>query len=148
VGILQKFDTGVGYGFGLSIDGVQVPEVIEVSGLKQEVDKIEVKQNTFDGKYKITHIPGRYKAGEVTITRGLTDSKTITDWWKAVMQGDVAGSRKNAEVSILDYMGSPLKRFKLANVWVKSVETGTLKAGDTSPLTEKFVMTYEELEVE
>lgn len=144
----DTFDTAVGYSFGLEIDGVQVPEVIEISGLKHEVDKIEVKQNTFDGKYKITHIPGRVKAGEVTVTRGLTQSPTISDWLKKVIQGDVKGARKTAAVTVMDYQGSPVKRINLKAVWVKSVEFGAMKAGDTNALTEKFILTYEESEVE
>jgi phage tail-like protein len=144
---LDKFDTGVGYSFGLTIDGIQVPEVTEIAGLKLEVDKIEVKENTSDGKYVIKNLPGRVKAGEVTITRGLTDSTTISDWLKKVVDGDVKGARKSASVTILDFQGTPLKRFDMANVWVKSVEAGTLKAGDTSMLTEKFVLTYEEIKV-
>ena len=69
------------------IDGIEVPKVIEVSGLKTEVDKIELKQQTKDGKYVVRQMIGRQKAGEITVTRGLTDSKTITDWLKKVIGG-------------------------------------------------------------
>ena len=41
-----------------------------------------------------------------------------------------------------------MKRYKLTNAWPKSLEIGALKAGDTSVLTEKLVVTYERLEVE
>ena len=39
--------------------------VIEVSGLKTEVDKIELKQQTQDGKYVVRQLIGRPKAGEL-----------------------------------------------------------------------------------
>ena len=45
------------------------PKVNEVSGLKSEVDKIELKQQTSDGKYVVRQLIGRPKAGEVTVTR-------------------------------------------------------------------------------
>ena len=41
--------------------------------------------------------------------------------------------------------GQPVKRYKLTAAWPKSLEIGTLKAGDTSVLTEKLVLTYEKL---
>ncbi len=47
-----------------------------------------------------------------------------------------------------DYEGTALKRYKLTNAWPKSLEIGSLKAGDTSVLTEKLVVTYEQMEVE
>ena len=82
----------------VTVDGIQIPKVNEVSGLKSEVDKIELKQQTSDGKYVVRQLIGRPKPGEFTITRGLTDSKTITDWLKQVAEGDVAGARKTASV--------------------------------------------------
>ena len=45
-----------------------------------------------------------------------------------------------------DYEGAPIKRYQLTNAWPKSLEIGSLKAGDTNVLTEKIVITYEEIE--
>ncbi len=92
-------------------------------------------------------MPGKQKGGELTVTRGLTDSKTITDWLKQVGEGDVAGSRKTASVALLDYAGSPIKTYDFTNCWVKSVEVNALKAGAAEQATEKFVMCYDEVTV-
>jgi phage tail-like protein len=144
---LDSLDTASANGFIVTIDGIQVPKVNEVSGLKSEVDKIELKQQTSDGKYVIRQLIGRPKAGELTVTRGLTDSKTITDWLKLVAQGDVAGSRKTASVALLDYAGSTIKTYDFVNCWVKSVEVNALKAGAAEQATEKFVICYDEVTV-
>ncbi len=144
---LDSLDSASANGFIVTIDGIQIPKVNEVSGLKSEVDKIELKQQTSDGKYVVRQLIGRPKAGELTVTRGLTDSKTITDWLKLVAQGDVAGSRKTASVALLDYAGSPIKTYDFANCWVKSVEVNALKAGAAEQATEKFVICYDEVTV-
>jgi phage tail-like protein len=141
---LGDFDNSSANGFTVTIDGIEVPRVIEVSGLKSEVDKIELKQQTKDGKYVVRQLIGRPKAGELTVTRGLTQSKTITDWLKTVMEGDVAGARKTAAVALLDYKGETLKTYNFVNCWVKSVELNALKAGATEQATEKFVICYDE----
>jgi phage tail-like protein len=141
---LGDFDNSSANGFTVTIDGIEVPRVIEVSGLKTEVDKIELKQQTQDGKYVVRQLIGRPKAGELTVTRGLTQSKTITDWLKTVMEGDVAGARKTAAVALLDYKGETLKTYNFINCWVKSVELNALKAGATEQATEKFVICYDE----
>ena len=65
---LPDFDSGVGHSFGLEFDSVVIKQIQEVTGLKMEQDVIEMKSNTADGKYMIKKLPGRPKAGEVTLT--------------------------------------------------------------------------------
>ncbi len=143
---LPDLDKAVGHSFGLEFDGVQIKQIQEVSGLKMEQDVVELKQNSADGKYIIKKLPGRPKAGEVTLTRGLTDDTSFEKWVKASQFGKMGDARKGGAIVVYDYEGTPLKRYKLTNCWPKSLEIGTLKAGDTSVLTEKLVLTYESLE--
>jgi T4-like virus tail tube protein gp19 len=42
--------------------------------------------------------------------------------------------------------GSAIKRYNLTNAWPKSLELTSMKAGDTSVLTEKLVLTFEKCE--
>jgi phage tail-like protein len=145
---LMDLDTSVGHSFGLEVDGVIIKQINEVSGLKMEQDVIELKQNTADGKYIIKKLPGRPKAGEVTLTRGLTDDNSFEKWVKDAQFGKMSNARKGGAIIVFDYEGMPIKRYKLTNAWPKSLEIGSLKAGDTSVLTEKIVITYEIMEVE
>jgi phage tail-like protein len=142
--LADPLDSAAANGFRFILDGIEVPKVIEVSGLKSEVDKIEMKQQTKDGKYVVRNLIGRPKAGQITVTRGLTDSKSITDWLKSVMEGDVAGARKTAAVEITDYKGDTIKTLEFTNVWVQSVEVSTLKAGAAESATEKFTICFDE----
>ena len=145
---LPDLDTSVGHSFGLEIDGVVIKQISEVSGLKLEQDVIELKQNTADGKYVIKKLPCRFKAGEVTLTRGLTGDNSFEKWVKDSRFGKMSAARKGGAIIVYDYEGQAMKRYKLTNAWPKSLEIGSLKAGDTSVLTEKLVVTYENLEVE
>ncbi|OLT14844.1 phage tail protein [Pseudonocardia sp. CNS-139] len=145
---LPELDTSVGHSFGIEIDGVVIKQISEVSGLKMEQDVIELKQNTPDGKYVIKKLPGRFKAGEVTLTRGLTADNSFEKWVKDSRFGKMGAARKGGAIIVYDYEGQPIKRYKLTNAWPKSLEIGSLKAGDTSVLTEKLVVTYEALDVE
>jgi phage tail-like protein len=141
----DPLDSSSANGFRVKIDGIEVPKVIEVSGLKAEVDKIELKQQTSDGRYVVRQLPGRPKPGEITVTRGLTDSKTATDWLKTVAQGDVQGARKTAAVELLDYKGETIKTYNFTNCWVRSIEVNSLKAGAAEQATEKFVVCFDEV---
>lgn len=145
---MDELDKAVGHAFGLEVDGVVIKQINEVSGLKMEQDVIELKQNTNDGKYVIKKLPGRPKAGEVTLTRGLTGDNSFEKWVQAAQFGKMSDARKGGAIIVYDYEGSAIKRYKLTNAWPKSLEIGALKAGDTSVLTEKIVITYERMEVE
>src|SRR5919197_6381258 len=143
---LPELDKAVGHSFGLEIDGVQIKQITEVSGLKMEQDVIELKQNTMDGKYINKKLPGRPKAGEVTLTRGLTEDTSFEKWIKDSHFGKMGDARKGGAIIVYDYEGNALKRYKLTNCWPKSLEIGALKAGDTSVLTEKLVIVNEGLQ--
>ena len=146
---LPDLDSSVGYSFGLEFDGITIKSITEVSGLKMEQDVIELKQNSgTDGKYMIKKLPGRWKAGEVTFTRGLTSDNSFDKWIKDSRFGKMSSARKNGAAIVFDYEGAPIKRYKMTNMWPKSLEIGNMKAGDTSVLTEKLVITCERLEVE
>ncbi|QXE33806.1 MULTISPECIES: phage tail protein [Streptomyces] len=144
---LPDLDSSVGHSFGLEFDGVVIKQITEVSGLKMEQDVIELKQNTADGKYAVKKLPGRPKAGEVTVTRGLTEDNSFEAWIKSSRFGKMGEARKNGAIVVYDYEGVAIKRYQLVNAWPKSLEIGTLKAGDTSVLTEKLAITYESMEV-
>jgi phage tail-like protein len=142
---LPDSDSGVGHSFGLEVDGVVITSITEVNGLKIEQDVIELKENTADGGYSIRKLPGRWKAGECTLTRGLTEDDSFEKWIKNSQIGD-QGFRRNGAIIVFDFEGKQIKRYTITNAWPRSLEIGTLKAGDVSVLTEKLVLTYERVE--
>jgi phage tail-like protein len=145
---LADLDTSVGHSFAAEYDGVMIKAIQEVSGLKFDQDVIELKQNMPDGKYLIKKLPGRKKAGEVTLTRGLTADNSFEKWVESSQFGKMGEARKNGAIIVFDYEGNPLKRYTMTNAWPKTLEIGSMKAGDTAVLTEKLTITYEELTVE
>ena len=142
-------DSSVGCSFGLEFDGVAITNITEVSGVKMEQDVIELKENfAADGKYVVKKLPGRWKAGECTLTRGLTAESSFDKWIKDSQFGKMKDVRKGGVLMVFDFEGNALKRYNLTNAWPKSLEIGPFKAADTSTITEKLVLTYERLEVE
>jgi phage tail-like protein len=145
---LPDLDSSVGHSFGLEFDGITIKSITEVTGLKMEQDVIELKENSPDGKYVIKKLPGRWKAAEITLTRGLTADQSFEQWIKDSQFGKMTDARKGGAIIVFDYEGSAIKRYKLTNAWPKSLEIGSMKAGDTAVLTEKLILTAERLEVE
>src|ERR671938_2039257 len=102
---LPELDKAVGHSFGIEIDGVVIKQIQEVSGLKLEQDVIELKQNTSDGKYMIKKLPGRFKAGEITLTRGLTADNSFQKWVHDARFGKMGSARKGGSVIVYDFEG-------------------------------------------
>jgi phage tail-like protein len=77
----------------------------------------------------------------------LTADQSFEQWIKDSHLGKMDTARKGGAIIVFDFEGNPIKRYVLTGAWAKSLEIGSLKAGDTSVLTEKLVVTYEDLEV-
>ena len=146
MGLIDKFDSIIGASFGFEFDKHQAKGIMEISGLKQELDMIEVKTQTADGKYVNTKIPGRAKAGTVTITRALTEDTQFADWVKEAHEGKLP--RTNGSVIVYDTMMSPIMRYNLLDCQPAALEIGTLKAADTSVTTEKITLHHVGITVE
>lgn len=138
-----QWDKAGAYAWGFEYDGVQIDSIQEVTGLKMENDVIEIKHNTPDGKYINVKVPGREKNGELTLTRGLTQDQSFDKWMKEVRLGQITTARKSGSLIMYDYSGQEVKRYTVTNCWPKSLELGTLKAGDTNILTEKLTLAHE-----
>jgi phage tail-like protein len=146
VGLIDKFDAIIGASFGFEFDSHQAKGIMEISGLKQEFDMIEVKTQTADGKYVINKIVGRPKAGTVTITRALTEDTQFADWIKEAGEGKLP--RTNGSVIVYDTMLAPIMRYSLIDCQPATLEIGTLKAADTNVTTEKLTLHHIGIQIE
>jgi phage tail-like protein len=144
---LPGFDGFTGCSFGLEIDGVTLKGISEVSGLRMEHDVIEVEQSTPDGRFVLKKLPGRWKAGECTLTRPVSSDVGFQDLIQKSHSSPADGARKGGAIIVFDAEGQEVKRYAVTDAWPKSVEIGTLEAGDTNVLTEKLVLAYETLEI-
>ncbi len=140
-------DGGVGHSFGLELDGVGVATFNEVSGLAIEHDVIELKQNAPDGTTVFRRLPGRRKASEITLTRGLTTHGAIDDWVRSVAEG-TEPARRQASVVLFDETGEVVKRFRLLGAWPSKLEVASHVEDGSPVLTEQLVLTVDEIVVE
>ena len=140
---LPELDSSVGHSFGLEFDGVVIKQITEVSGLKIDQNVVELKQGPGTGKLLVRKLPGRPKAGEVTLTRGLTHDSSFEDWIRDSRFGKLPDARKGGAIIVFDYEGAAIKRYKLINARLMTLGRGNRKAGDTNILTEKLILTHE-----
>ena len=136
-------DALASYLFAIEIDSIEIAQFTEISGLASEIDVIELKENTRDGKLVIHKSPGAMKPPTITLKRAKNSSKALWDWHEAMLQGKVSESRKNGSVILKSYDGTEVARYNFTNAWVSKVSTGTLKAGANEVLMEEASLVCE-----
>ena len=142
---LSNGDSAAVHNFALQIDGVQVEYLSSVSGLSNKQDVIQHVQNTPNGKPVVRKMPGISQGGEVTVTRGRTQSGSFTQWIQSSLRGDMGSARKNVSIIVMDYQGSEVTRFNLVDAWCCETSYSDMTAGQAQVYEEKVTITYENL---
>ncbi|HUG48092.1 MAG TPA: phage tail protein [Candidatus Limnocylindria bacterium] len=134
------------YTFGVEIQGVEIAQFMEVSGLASEIDVIELKENTPDGKLIIHKAPGAAKPPTLTLKRAKSSSKDLWDWHQNMLQGKISDARKDGSIILKSYDGTEVARYNFTNAWVSKLDVSALKAGSNEVLTESASIVCESLE--
>jgi phage tail-like protein len=139
-------DALAGYHFSVEIDGVSIGQFQEVSGITSELDVIELKSNTADGKYVLHKLPGNRKPPTITLKRGKDSSKELWQWHQKIYQGKVADARKNGSIVMYDFSYKELTRYNFINAWPSKISVSALKAGANEIVVEEVTIVCEDLE--
>jgi phage tail-like protein len=143
---LSQGDSATVHNFAIQIDGVQVEYLNSISGLSNKQDVIQHVQNTPQGKPVVRKMPGTPQGGEVTVTRGRSQSHDFTEWIKKSLAGDMSNARKHVSIIVMDYEGSEVTRFNLRNAWCCETTYSDMTAGQAQVYEEKITITFEDLD--
>src|SRR5579884_3724140 len=132
--------------FSVEIDGLEIAQFSELSGITSEIDVIELKENSFDGRPVIKKLPGARKPPSITLKRAKNTSMDLWNWHQAMVQGNIGEARKNGSAVLYDFQYGEVARYNLLNGWVSKVSMGTAKAGSNEVLMEEVTITCEEIE--
>src|SRR5687768_8505897 len=121
----MDFDASVQHSFG--IDGGVPISIMEVKGLKFEMDVVDMPINTPDGKFMIKKLPGRPKAAEITLVRPKDRDDTFEKWMTNARGGMMSDARKNGSIIEFDYTAGEAKRWDFERAWPKSYEISDMK---------------------
>ncbi len=95
-------DVLANFTFQIEIDSIVIAQFQKVSGLASEVAIITHQANLPGGKSVMKQLPGHRKPGQIQFEKGKTDDKSLWDWHKKIVDGDVVGARKNGSIVLFD----------------------------------------------
>jgi phage tail-like protein len=139
-------DALVAQHFTIEIGSIEIAQFSEVSGLTSEIDVVELKENTSDGKPIIHKMPGAPKPPTITLKRAKSGSKDLWDWHKAMLEGRVLDARKEGSVVLKDFEGGEVSRYNFTGAWISKLSTSTLKSGSNEVLMEEVTIVCEFME--
>jgi phage tail-like protein len=138
-------DALASYHFSVEIDNTEIAQFSELSGITSEIDVIELKENTKDGKPLIKKLPGARKPPTITLKRAKNSSMDLWNWHYAMYQGNVTDARRNGSIVLYDYTYGECARYNFLNGWVSKLTMGAAKAGANEVLSEECTIVCEEL---
>lgn len=104
------------FNFTVNLNGPHGPDepqggFSDCSGLNTEMTIAEYR-NGNDREMHVRKIPGLHKVGDVTLKRGVINSKDLWDWIKAVRTQSVGGQRQ-VVITMFDEAGTKVQSWTL-----------------------------------
>jgi phage tail-like protein len=132
--------------FSVTVDGYEIAQFSELSGIVTEVDVIDFMEQNNNGGNVLKKLPGKRKPPTITLKRGKNTSMELWSWHEAVLHGDIAGARKSGSIVMYGYDGSAVARYHFEGGWCSKLKVGDLKAGASEILMEECTIVCELLE--
>ena len=129
----------------LEIDGITRAGFSEVSGLTAETSVIEYREGG-DKTSSARKLPGLTKYSNITLKRGITQDRSLSDWRKTVIDG--ATRRANGSIILLDESRQEVVRWNFRNAWPCKWEVPVLNAKSSEVAIETLELAHEGFELE
>ncbi len=99
--------------YKLKIDGLDAGGFLEVSGIDVTDGVKEYRKGNMP--QTISKMPGLKKYSNITLKKGLLDSRVFYDWIIKGIEGKV--ERKTVTITLLDQTESPTASWQVINAW-------------------------------
>jgi phage tail-like protein len=132
------------FNFLVEIDGVTVAGFSEAAGLSTETDMIEYRNG--DENITVRKLPGLKKFTNITLTRGMTQSRELWDWRKQVEDGRT--ERQSGSIVLLDEARQEALRWNWREGWPSKLEAPSFNAKNNETALEKLEIAVEHLELQ
>jgi phage tail-like protein len=137
-------DPYASFNFIVQIDGIDVAGFSEVSGLSAETDPIEYRNG--DEDLTVRKLAGLRKYANISLKRGLTDSKALWDWRKTVMQGQT--ERKSGTITLKNEAREDAMKWSFKEAWPNKWEGPSFNAKNNEVAIETLEIVVEDLSIE
>jgi phage tail-like protein len=143
----ERIDPLESYTFAVEIEGVVVAGFQEVSGLESRIQVIEYREGT-DASLTVRKLPGRVSYSNLVLKTGVTQDKSLFEWYLQWVRRDAAAKRKSIRVVLRDGAGVERLSWAVREAWPVAYIGPSLNAEANLVATQTFEIAYEGLELQ
>lgn len=142
----QRVEVHAAFRFAVQIDGITEAVFTECTLPTLEV---EIHEQAEGGLNNAVHqLPGRVKAGKITLKRGTATSSELLSWYMDIAQGRIGSSQRKISVVMYDSLSEEVLRWSFEGAF-PSKWTGPAFASDKNQVAvETLELSYQSIDVE
>jgi phage tail-like protein len=141
---LARKDPYQSYNFAVEIDGINRAGFKGATGLDASTAATKYREGT-DATLASRQVPGLLTMSNITLTRGVTDDRSLWDWREGVMKGNT--QRRNISIVLRDDQGNEKIRWNLRDCWPIKWAGPSFDATADAVAIETLELVHEGLEV-
>jgi phage tail-like protein len=131
------------FNFLVELDGIAQASFMECSGLDATTEVIETREG--GDNTTVRKLPGKTTYADITLRRGMTESRELWQWRSDVIVGKV--QRKNGSIVLYDLRNSEeVLRWNFVNAWPTRWEGPSLQASGSEVAVETLTIAHEGIE--
>ncbi len=137
----QRIDPYRNFRFRVEIDGIQTAAFSEATIPDSTTDSVDYREGTDVPVQR--KLSGLTKYGNITLKKGLTDSRELYEWRKQVEQSGAAKARKNMSLILIDEEGNDKARWDIVEAWPTKYDPSDFSAKGNEVVIETFEVVHE-----
>lgn len=140
--VAQRIDPFANFRFRVEIEGITQAGFTECTGLGSKIEVVDYREGGEGAP--VRKIPGRVTYPDIVLRWGVTASRELYDWHRAVINGQL--QRKDGAVILLDGKGAEVLRWNFFEAWPSRWDGPTLNAMTNNVAIESLTITCERQE--
>jgi len=140
----QRRDPYLNFNFRVDIDGVTIAGFSEADLPAGQIEAVAYREGTDKGS-TARLLPGRVKWDPVVLRRGFTGDPTLFQWWRDVLDGNVA--RRNVSIVLLDEQRNDVARWVVRDAWPQKWDAPDFRALGNDVAIETLELAHEGVEL-
>ena len=142
----QRTKAHAAFRFAVQIEGITEAVFTECTLPTLEV---EVHQQMEGGlNNAVHHLPGRVKAGKITLKRGISSSDKLLAWYMDIAQGKISSSRRTVSVVMYDSLLEEVMRWNFEGTFPSRWTGPSFVSGNSALAIETLELSYQSMDVE
>lgn len=140
-GLANVSDPEGNFIFALEIDGIEIAQFLECSGLKSHTEVFELQEGGMN--HSVHKLPGQSRWDNIQLRYGVTSDVALIKWRGEILQDDFGeGSRRNGSIVLKNNSMEVVRRYNFVGAWPVAWEGPSLSASGSELAIEMIELAH------